>query len=102
MERLTARNEFGDAYYKNCFIGHCIQKNRKECDFDQNYCDRLAEYEDLEISPEQVREMDSAYTKLSIEFAKYKKIEEKLNDISHGQLALEDIVADLEKKNAKN
>ncbi len=97
QERLTARNEFGDAYYKECFRGHCSsKKDCRECEFELMYCERLAAYEDLEITPEQVREMDKAYTELCVELGKYKQLEERLCNIFYGQLTLDEIVEELE------
>ena len=53
MERLTKRNEHGKAYYPYCFKENtCDGLGTSEqcdmCDFDQNVCEKLAEYEDLE------------------------------------------------------
>lgn len=53
MERLTARNDDGTAYFPECFKkngckGEGYKKNY--CDFDIKICEKLAEYEDLEES----------------------------------------------------
>ena len=80
MERLTERNERGGAYYKKCFEEPCNGTGEEECDAcEHSYaiCERLAAYEDLEITPEQVREIDKAYTELCAELGKYKKLEEQ-------------------------
>ena len=58
--------------------------------------ERLKPYEDLEITAEQVCQIDKAYTELCTEFGKYKKLEERLNNIFDGQLTLEDVVEGLE------
>ena len=74
MERLTFRNSFGEVHAKcqerctdNEFCNPDICMNGK-------VLERLAKYEELEISPEQVREMDKAYTELCKELAEYKKL----------------------------
>lgn len=52
MERLTARNDDGTAYYPECFKkdGCCGEGcSKDECDFfDVKCCNKLAEYEDRE------------------------------------------------------
>ena len=56
MERLTARNELGGAYYKKCFEEPCYGRGERDCNIcEHSYeiCERLAEYEDLGITPEQ-------------------------------------------------
>ena len=80
MERLTERNESGQAYYKKCFEEPCNGMGERDCDTcEHSYavCERLAEYEDLEITAEQVKDIDKAYTDLCAEFGEYKKLEEK-------------------------
>jgi len=61
VERLTKRNKNGDAYYPGCFAVECNEKECQTCDFDTQICERLASYEDLGVTPEQIREMDRAY-----------------------------------------
>lgn len=60
MERLTKRNECGDAYYPECF-DHCMGEGASEkcndCEYDKKICDTLAEYEDTGLTPEQIREL---------------------------------------------
>lgn len=80
MERLTERNESGQAYYKKCFEEPCNGMGERDCDTcEHSYaaCERLAEYEDLEITAEQVKDIDKAYTDLCAEFGEYKKLEER-------------------------
>ena len=53
MERLTGRNEYGFAYYKHCFRKDtCRRQTSREkcayCEYEYNYCNKLAEYEDAE------------------------------------------------------
>lgn len=80
MERLTARNESGQAFYKKCFENPCDGMGLKDCNTCEHsnaICERLAAYEDLEITPEQVKEIDRCYSELSKELGKYKKLEEQ-------------------------
>lgn len=80
MERLTKRNESGQAYYKKCFEEPCEgmgERNCNTCNHSYAICEALAAYEDLEITPEQVRQIDKAYTELCVEFGKYKKLENR-------------------------
>lgn len=60
MERLTKRNECGDAYYPECYE-HCYGEGSSEkcndCDYDEKICDTLADYEDTGLTPEQTREL---------------------------------------------
>lgn len=71
MERLTVRDENGNAKLAKNDIEN-ISKILLEA------IDRLADYEDLEITAEQVRDIDKAYTELCVEFGKYKKLEENV------------------------
>lgn len=52
MERLTARDEYGSAYYPHCFREPCNGTAEPDdcatCDFNYQVCDRLAELEDRE------------------------------------------------------
>lgn len=48
---------------------------------------KLSAYEDLELTPEQIREMDRAYSEQAKELGKYKAAEERLNGISIIKLA---------------
>lgn len=60
MERLTKRNECGDAYYPDCF-DHCMGEDASEkcndCEYDKKICDTLAGYEDTGLTPEQIMEL---------------------------------------------
>lgn len=59
MDRLTARNESGQAYYPKCFkeprlgIGDCADMN---CEQQYEVCEKLATYEDTGFTPEQIKE----------------------------------------------
>ena len=51
MERLTKRDENGNAHYPYCYEkcdGDGIGIRCQTCDFEEKICDKLAEYEDLE------------------------------------------------------
>ena len=50
MERLTARNERGQAYFPRCFEEPCLGMgcDKGDCDFMDKVCEKLAQYEDSE------------------------------------------------------
>lgn len=80
MKRLTERNEFGEAYYKKCFEEPCNGTGERDCSACEHsdvICETLAAYEDLGITPEQMKEIDRYYSELSKELGKYKKLEEQ-------------------------
>lgn len=56
MERLTRRSDTGHAYYPRCFEEPCNGNGCKfkDCLFDERICERLAAYEDTELTPEEV------------------------------------------------
>ena len=75
MNRLTARDEHGNAYCPKCFDepyngGGCT---KDMCDFATEVCEKLAAYEDTGISPEQIREIDRLYSEKCRELAEEKK-----------------------------
>ena len=50
MERLTARDEQGFAHYPYCFEkcnGDVSDEKCAKCNFEEQICNKLAEYEDL-------------------------------------------------------
>ena len=61
MERLTKR-ENGHAHYPRCFeepcggMGCCTE----DCEFKDEICERLAAYEDTELTPKEVLPKDKA------------------------------------------
>ena len=60
MERLTKRNECGDAYYPECYercYGEGVSEKCNDCDYDEKICDALAAYEDTGLTPEQIMEL---------------------------------------------
>ena len=75
MNRLTARDEYGNAYYPKCFdepcnVGGCT---KNMCDFATEVCDKLAAYEDTGLDPEQIREIDRLYSEKCRELAEERK-----------------------------
>ena len=79
MNRLTARDEHGNAYYPKCFDEPCNggRCTKDMCDFAAEVCNELAAYEDAGISPEQIIAMDEEYMKLAKELGEYKRMEEQ-------------------------
>lgn len=74
MERLTAREESGNAYYPHCFRedtcgGMGCAENDGICEFSERVCEKLAAYEDTNLTPKQVVEMQE-------ELARYKQTED--------------------------
>lgn len=70
MDRITERTEHGIVIRKDLDIGVITAR-----DFDKlrYVLSVLAAYEDLGVTPEQVREMDAEFTRASKELADYKK-----------------------------
>ena len=69
MERLTARHKNGnrEAYYPYCFRpdtcdGDGTSEKCNRCHFEKAVCERLANYEETGLTPEQIREIDRLYT----------------------------------------
>ena len=57
MERLTKRNECGDAYYPECYercYGEGSSEKCNDCDYDEKICDTLAGYEDIGLTPPEI------------------------------------------------
>ena len=72
MERLTKRNECGDAYYPECYercYGEGSSKKCDDCDYDGKICETLTDYEDTELTPEQIRELKERDTAKAAESA---------------------------------
>lgn len=76
MERLTGRTKAGLAYYKKCFEEPCkgmAESDCALCDYHNNtVCERLAAYEDLGVSPEQLHEVSKLYLEKCEEVNKLK------------------------------
>lgn len=74
MERLTKRDDkTGLPYYPHCFredtCDGIASKSCGECRFNIVICERLASYEDTNITPEQIKEIDKLYTEKCEELA---------------------------------
>lgn len=60
MERLTARDSSGHAYYPKCFEHpcegerSCCTYTAKDCNFEGNVAERLAGYEDTGLTPDEI------------------------------------------------
>ena len=73
MERLTKRNECGDAYYPECYercYGEGSSEKCNDCDYDEKICDTLADYEDTDLTPPEImdlKERDTAKPPIDIE-----------------------------------
>ena len=60
MERLTKRNECGDAYYPECYercYGEGSSEKCNDCDYEEKICDTLADYEDTGLTPPEIMEL---------------------------------------------
>ncbi len=71
MERLTKRNECGDAYYPECYercYGEGSSEKCNDCDYDEKICETLADYEDTELTPEQIVELSESVKKVQEHF----------------------------------
>lgn len=99
MTRLTARTTNGHAYYPECFKPPCNGDGcRKElCEFSLDICNRLADYEDTGLTPEQIRQVDELYAEKCRELAEYKKLEDRLCEMFDGVLPLKTAVDELER-----
>lgn len=64
MKRLTARNKRGIVYCPTCVSDEKKDCNNQchKCSFDAQVCHRLAEYENLGVTPEQIRKIDELYS----------------------------------------
>ena len=75
MERLT-QIENGMAYFPECFKEPCcgVGCAKENCDFiNKKVCEALACYEDLGLTPEQIRGVDKLYAEKCKEVAELKK-----------------------------
>lgn len=75
MNRLTARDEHGNAYYPKCFDEPCNSGGctKDMCDFSAAVCEKLAAYEDTGLDPEQLSVIDEEYSKIAKELAELRK-----------------------------
>lgn len=72
MERLTERSENGTAVYKTP-SNELVKWNNNR----HKVLQKLADYEDLELTPEQIREMDRIYSEQAKELGEYKNAEKQ-------------------------
>lgn len=79
MERLTGRDDKGNAYFTKCFEEPCdgmgANEMCDECDGLEQVCERLAAYEDTGLTPEQLLEIDRMYRE---QCGEVKKLKEQL------------------------
>lgn len=66
MERLTKRNEDGTAFYPYCFLndtcgGMGASEKCNTCGHSIGVCERLADYEDAGLTPEEIVELKEFY-----------------------------------------
>lgn len=80
MERLTARHKNGnrEAYYPYCFRpdtcdGDGTSEKCGRCHFEKAVCEKLANYEETGLTPEQIREIDRLYTEKCREVAELRQ-----------------------------
>lgn len=75
MERLTARDNHGHAYFQQCFEEPCngYGCQRDCCDFLTEVCERLTQYEEIGLTPEQIRQVDELYAEKCRELAEERK-----------------------------
>lgn len=83
MDRLTARNENGEVYFPHCFKddtcgGTATTEDCINCKFYLKINNTLAEYEDTGLTPEDIKEIDRAYSEQAKELSEVKKENEKL------------------------
>ena len=64
MERITQRSKTGEAYIPECFSrcdGDGCSEKCNDCEVQSTLIETLAKYEDLEVTPEQLKELDNLY-----------------------------------------
>lgn len=70
MERLTGRNELGQAYFAGCYNNDCngTGTDCDNCEFlDFEVCERLAAYEDIGLAPNEVKRIIREYQEMKKE-----------------------------------
>lgn len=74
MERYTGRDR-GTAYFTECFEEPCLGMGcvNDKCAFMEKVCERLAAYEDIGPTPEQLLEIDKMYSDMCREVAGLKR-----------------------------
>lgn len=108
MNRLTARDEHGNAYYPEYFKEPCNGGGctKDMCDFAAEVCNKIAAYEDAGLDPEQLSVIDEEYSKMAKELAELRKgfmdtEHEPVLRLSEGRKMFSDILRGDFKKAAK-
>lgn len=109
MDRLTGWDN-GHAYFTECFEEPCLGMGcvNEDCDFKFLTCQRLAKYEDIGLTPEQIREIDKFYAEKCREVAELKKklskqwipVDERLPELKENQSYI-NVNATIEYQNGK-
>lgn len=75
MDRLTNRNNNGDAFFPKCFEKPCEGEGCREydCEFLRQVCEKLAAYEDTGLTPDDIIKMDNLYLQKCEELDKLQK-----------------------------
>ena len=75
MKRATARNERGYAYFPQCFEEPCNGFGclKDACELLTKGCERLAQYEETGLAPEQIRQIDELYKEKCKELSEERK-----------------------------
>lgn len=79
MDRLTKRNENGSAYYPECYKAPCYGYGCEDggCDLEIRACNKLADYEDLGLTPKQLKEISKMYADKCKALGEYQKAEKQ-------------------------
>ena len=84
MERLTARDKYGHAYYPKCFEHPCegerkccTYTTKMDCSFEDKVLDKLAAYEDTGLTPLHVGMLKNRMEFLEQELKHYKDLAEQ-------------------------
>lgn len=80
MERFTQRAENGNVFYPHCFEecqGMAETEKCINCEYYDRLLKRFFDYEDTNLTPEQIVEIDRLYREKCEELAKYKQLEEQ-------------------------
>lgn len=76
MKRLTERNSSGDGYFPECFKEPCLGLGCKksDCAFIEQVCDRLADYEDTGLLPEEIKSLQAEWNINLIVLKNYREL----------------------------
>ena len=89
MRRLTGRNKEGNSYYKKCFEEPCLGdmlEDCTKCEYEDKFCERLAQYEDTGLMPEEIVELND-FTKSQCYklLEKISELEKEIEGLSEGK-----------------